>query len=46
MKAFNQTFDVDSKGEGRLPERPAAVFLQVVLGSFALIRGQVKLCRR
>lgn len=27
-----------------LPERPAAVLLQVVLGSFAVIRGQVQLC--
>lgn len=29
-----------------LPERPATVFLQVVLRSFAVIRGQVKLCRQ
>lgn len=26
------------------PERPAAVLLQVVLGPFAVVRGQVKLC--
>lgn len=28
-----------------VPERPAAVLLQVVLGSFAVVGGQVKLCR-